>query len=157
MSGTQPAIRGASRCNRATGRASATCGPSQDKSINGPATTADSSGGIPTMPIAGRLEPRARREPGHQPVRARRNRRDDRTAVQRDQRRQGDEQPVRRRSTVDNVQPAIALSTANDGNPSVWVNHAVILDASAHAAERPRLGELQRRPRSRKAVPGRRA
>jgi hypothetical protein len=32
---------------------------------------------------------------------------------------------------VDNVQPRVSLSTPNDSNPSVWVNHAVTLDASA--------------------------
>lgn len=34
---------------------------------------------------------------------------------------------------VDSVQPSVSLSTPNDSNPSVWVNHAVTVDAAASA------------------------
>ena len=35
--------------------------------------------------------------------------------------------------SVDNEPVSVSLSTPNDSNPSVWVNHAVTVDATASA------------------------
>ena len=62
--------------------------------------------------------------------------------------------PMSETLNVDNDPVSVSLSTPDDPNPTVWVNHAVTVDADAqHRPVRSRRNELQRqRWRARRAI-----
>ena len=69
-----------------------------------------------------------------------------RNRPQRHQRCRGGEYASRRLCSVDNDPVGVSFRTPNDANPSVWVNHAVTVDATADRRPfRRRRHELQRR------------
>ena len=154
------------------GRAGRTCGIRQAMPSQSRCTASDVSGicssgadvgsnGELNGPVgaAGRLGLAAVPQPGELVVQRRHpiagaDRRILPNRSQRDQRRRGWSTPRRRPCPVDNDPVGVSFRTPNDANPSVWVNHAVTVDATPTRRPFRRRGdELQHDDASAKSYP----